>query len=150
MQKCSMLRYSGTAVQGSFLDSLNAKVKVYNGSAFVDAVPASGGGGGGSGTDANTTFRKYIYTTSSATNSVSGKDDEVVTAGNFVEGYQYEIISFGTTNFTAICASANTVGVTSHSNRYRQWYWYSRTHTKLCNPTGTENVEVYVNGNQTS
>ena len=138
--------YSGTAVQGSFFfDSLNAKVKVYNGSAFVDAVPAGGGGGGGSSTDANTTFRKYIYTTSSATNSVSGKDDEVVTAGNFVEGYQYEIISVGTTNFTAIGASANTVGVTFTATGTGSGTG-TAGHVLNYATNGTENVEVFVNG----
>jgi len=138
--------YSGTPAQGSFFfDSLNAKVKVYNGSAFVDAVPASGGGGGGSGTDANTTFRKYIYTTTSATNSVSGKDDVVVTAGNFVEGYQYEIISVGTTDFTAIGASANTVGVTFTATGTGSGTG-TAGHILNYATNGTENVEVYVNG----
>ena len=69
--------YSGTPAQGSFFfDSLNQKLKVYTGSAFVDAVPAGGGGGGGGGeTDANATLVKYTYTITSSTNSVSGSDD---------------------------------------------------------------------------
>jgi len=68
--------YSGTPAQGSFFfDSLNQKLKVYTGSAFVDAVPAGGGGGGGDETDANATFVKYTYTITSSTNSVSGADD---------------------------------------------------------------------------
>jgi hypothetical protein len=68
--------YSGTPAQGSFFfDSLNQKLKVYTGSAFVDAVPAGSGGGGGGETDANATFVKYTYTITSSTNSVSGSDD---------------------------------------------------------------------------
>ena len=138
--------YSGTAVQGSFFfDSLNAKVKVYNGSAFVDAVPAGGGGGGGGATDANTTFRKYIYTTSSATNSVSGKDDEVVTAGNFVEGYQYEIISTGTTNFTSIGAANSNVGTTFTATGTGSGTG-TAGHVLNYATNGTENIEVFVNG----
>jgi len=138
--------YSGTAVQGSFFfDSLNAKVKVYNGSAFVDAVPAGGGGGGGGATDANTTFRKYIYTTSSATNSVSGKDDEVVTAGNFVVGYQYEIISAGTTNFVSIGAANNNVGTTFTATGTGSGTG-TAGHVLNYATNGTENIEVFVNG----
>jgi len=138
--------YSGTPAQGSFFfDSLNAKLKVYNGSAFVDAVPASGGGGGGGGaSDAVATFRKYTFDISSTTNSVSGKDSIVVTAGNFVTGYQYEIISVGTTDFTAIGASGNTVGVTFTATGVG-----SGTGTAghvLNYATSNQNVEVYRNG----
>src|SRR6056300_154860 len=72
--------YSGTPVQGSFFfDSLNQKLKVYTGSAFVDAVPAGSGGGGGEVTDANATFANYTSTISSATNRVSGADDNLET-----------------------------------------------------------------------
>ena len=69
--------YTGTPIQGSFwFDSLNQKTKVYTGSAWVDAVPASsgGGGGGGSATDANATFSKYTYNITSTTSAVSGAD----------------------------------------------------------------------------
>ena len=36
---------------------------------------------------------------------------DTVTAGSFVIGYKYTIVSVGTTNFTLIGASANTVGI---------------------------------------
>ena len=69
--------YSGTPAQGSFFfDSLNQKLKIYTGSAFVDAVPAGGGGGGGGGSsNANATFEKYTYSITGSTNAVSGADD---------------------------------------------------------------------------
>lgn len=67
--------YNGTPVQGSFFfDSLNQKLMVYTGSGFVDAVPAGTGSSGGTVTDANTTFRKYVYITGSDTNAISGLD----------------------------------------------------------------------------
>ena len=79
--------YSGTPVQGSFFfDSLNQKLKVYTGSAFVDAVPAGTGGTSGTETDANTTFRKYSYTTSSSTNAISGADDNSETLTYVTDG----------------------------------------------------------------
>jgi len=138
--------YSGTPVQGSFFfDSLNQKLKVYTGSAFVDAVPAGSGGGGGGATDASATFRKYTYTATSATNSVSGKDDIVVTAGDFVTGYQYEIISVGTTDFTLIGASSNTAGVTFTATDVGSGTG-TAGHVLNYDTSGIENVEVYVNG----
>ena len=138
--------YTGTPAQGSFFfDSLNAKLKVYDGSAFLDAVPAGGGGGGGGSTDANTTFRKYLYTIGSAGNSVSGKDDVIITAGSFVTGFVYIIISAGNTDFTAIGSANNNVGT-----QFTATAAGSGTGTaghKLNYVTnGTENVEVYVNG----
>src|SRR6056300_1634686 len=82
--------YSGTPVQGSFFfDSLNQKLKVYTGSAFVDAVPAGAGGGGGGGeTAANATFRKYTYSITSSTNAVSGADDASETLSYVTDGTQ--------------------------------------------------------------
>ena len=82
--------YSGTPVQGSFFfDSLNQKLKVYTGSAFVDAVPAGAGGGGGGGeTAANATFRKYTYSITSGTNAVSGADDASETLSYVTDGTQ--------------------------------------------------------------
>ncbi len=138
--------YTGTPAQGSFFfDSLNAKLKVYDGSAFLDAVPAGGGGGGGGSTDANTTFRKYLYTIGSVGNAVSGKDDVIVTAGAFVTGYVYIIVSAGNTDFTAIGSANNNVGT-----QFTATGAGSGTGTaghKLNYVTdGTENVEVYVNG----
>ena len=138
--------YSGTPAQGSFFfDSLNQKLKVYTGSAFVDAVPAGGGGGGGSATDANTTFRKYTYTVTSSTNTLTGKDDIVITAGSFITGYQYQIISVGNTDFTAIGASGNTVGVTFTATGAGTGTG-TAGHVLNYVTNGTENVEVYVNG----
>src|SRR6056300_1516514 len=82
--------YSGTPAQGSFFfDSLNQKLKVYTGSAFVDAVPAGAGGGGGGGeTAANATFRKYTYSIASSTNAVSGADDASETLSYVTDGTQ--------------------------------------------------------------
>ena len=139
--------YSGTPAQGSFFfDSLNAKLKVYNGSSFVDAVPAgAGGGGGGGASDATATFRKYNYDITSTTNSVSGKDSVVVTAGAFVIGYQYEILSVGETDFQDIGASADTVGVTFTATGVGSG---TGTAGHILNyvTDGTQNVEVYRNG----
>ena len=104
--------FSGTPAQGHFFfDALNQKLKVYTGSAFVDAVPASGGGGGGSGSsDATATFRKYTYTLTGTTNAISGKEDDEVTTGDFISGRLYEITVVGNTDFTAIGASSNAIG----------------------------------------
>ena len=82
--------YSGTPVQGSFFfDSLGSKLKIYTGSAFVDAVPAgTGGGEGGGETAANATFRKYTYSVTSGTNAVSGADDNAETLSYVTDGTQ--------------------------------------------------------------
>ena len=82
--------YSGTPAQGSFFfDSLNQKLKIYTGSAFVDAVPAGGGGGGGGGSsNANATFEKYTYSITSSTNAVSGADDNSETLSYATGGNQ--------------------------------------------------------------
>ena len=137
-------------VQGQFyFNSLNQKAQIYTGSAFVDLVPSGGGGGGGGGggssTDANATFRKYTYSISSTTNSITGSSDTVVSAGSFIVGYKYTIKTVGTTDFTAIGASANTVGVVftatgagSGSGDAFDTLFYSTG--------GDQNVEVYVNG----
>lgn len=76
------VNYIGTPSQGSFFfDSLNSKLKVYTGSVWVDAVPAGTGttGGDSSTTDANATFDSYLFTVTSATNTISGLDDNGVT-----------------------------------------------------------------------
>ena len=138
--------YSGTPAQGSFFfDSLNAKLKVYDGSAFLDAVPAGGGGGGGGSTDANTTFRKYLYTIGSVGNAVSGKDDVIVTAGSFVTGFVYIIVSAGNTDFTAIGSANNNVG-TQFTATGAGSGTGTASHKLNYVTDGTENVEVYVNG----
>jgi hypothetical protein len=84
------VNYSGTPQQGSFFfDSLNQKLKVYTGTEFVDAVPAgSGGGGGGETTDAVATFEKYTYSIPSATNAISGTDDNGNQLAYVVDGSQ--------------------------------------------------------------
>ena len=140
--------YSGTPIQGSFFfDSLNQKLKVYTGSAFIDAVPAgSGGGGGGGATDANTTFRNYSYTLTGTTSAVSGVDDNELTAGAFIVGHKYTITSVGNTDFTAIGASANIVGVVftatgvgSGTGQAKSTLFYDTT-------SSTTRVVAYVNG----
>ena len=134
-------------VQGQFyFNSLNQKAQIYTGSSFVDLVPSGGGGGGGAGTtDAQATFRKYTYTLTSTTNAISGSSDTVVTAGDFVVGNVYTIKTIGTTDFTAIGASANTVGVeftatgagTGTGDAFDTLYYATG---------GIQNIEVYVNG----
>ena len=140
--------FVGTAAQGHFFfDALNQKLKVYTGSAFVDAVPASGGGGGGSGSsDATATFRKYTYTLASSTNAVSGMEDDIVATTNFISGRKYQITTVGNTDFTAIGAGSNAGGVVFISTgvgggttgRAREVLFYATG--------GTQNIEVYVNG----
>ena len=140
--------FVGTAAQGHFFfDSLNQKLKVYTGSAFVDAVPASGGGGGGSGSsDATATFRKYTYTLTGTTNAISGMEDDIVATTNFISGRKYQITTVGNTDFTAIGASSNAIGVVfvstgvgaGSTGRAREVLFYATG--------GTQNIEVYVNG----
>ena len=140
--------FVGTPAQGHFFfDGLNQKLKVYTGSAFVDAVPASGGGGGGSGSsDATATFRKYTYTLASSTNAVSGMEDDIVATTNFISGRKYQITTVGNTDFTAIGAGSNAGGVVFISTgvgggttgRAREVLFYATG--------GTQNIEVYVNG----
>ena len=137
--------YSGTPIQGSFFfDSLNAKLKVYTGSAFVDAVPASGGGGGGS-TDANSTFRDYSFTLTGTVSSITGVDDHELTAGAFVIGHKYTITAAGNTSFTGIGAANNNVGTVfvatgagSGTGTAKQTLFY--------NTANNTSVAVYVNG----
>ena len=76
--------------QGTFyFDSLNQKMKVYTGSAWIDAVPAgTGGGEGGETTDAVATMEKFQYTIASTTNAVSGSDDNSNTLSYIVDGSQ--------------------------------------------------------------
>ena len=140
--------YSGTPIQGSFFfDSLNQKLKVYTGSAFIDAVPAgSGGGGGGGATDANTTFRNYSYTLTGTTSAVSGADDNEITAGAFIVGHKYTITATGNTNFVTIGAAnsnVNTVftatGVGTGTGTAKQTLFYDTT-------SSATRVVAYVNG----
>jgi hypothetical protein len=140
--------YSGTPIQGSFFfDSLNQKLKVYTGSAFIDAVPAgSGGGGGGGATDANTTFRNYSYTLTGTTSAVSGVDDNELTAGAFIIGHKYTITATGNTNFVTIGAANSNVGtvftatgVGTGTGTAKQTLFYDTT-------SSATRVVAYVNG----
>jgi len=138
--------YTGTPAQGSFFfDSLNSKLKVYTGSAFVDAVPAGGGGGGGGATDANTTFRNHTYDVASTTNALSGKDSITVTAGDFVIGYKYEIISAGNTSFTGIGSADNNVG-TQFTATGAGTGTGTAGHVLNYTTTGNQNIVVFRNG----
>ena len=140
--------FVGTAAQGHFFfDSLNQKLKVYTGSAFVDAVPASGGGGGGSGSsDATATFRKYTYTLTGTTNAISGKEDDEVTTGDFISGRLYEITAVGNTDFTAIGASSNAIGVQFTATDVGGGTTGKAKEVLFYATGGTQNIEVYVNG----
>jgi hypothetical protein len=140
--------FTGTPAQGHFFfDSLNQKLKVYTGSAFVDAVPASGGGGGGSGSsDATATFRKYTYTLAGTTNAISGKEDDEVTTGDFISGRLYEITVVGDTNFTSIGASSNAVGVQFTATGVGGGTTGKAKEVLFYATGGTQNIEVYVNG----
>ena len=140
--------FSGTPAQGHFFfDALNQKLKVYTGSAFVDAVPAGGGGGGGGGSsDATATFRKYTYTLASSTNAISGKEDDEVTTGAFISGRLYEITAVGDTDFTAIGASSNAIGVQFTSTGVGGGTTGKAKEVLFYTTGGTQNIEVYVNG----
>jgi len=140
--------FSGTPAQGHFFfDALNQKLKVYTGSAFVDAVPAGGGGGGGSGSsNATATFRKYTYTLTSSTNAVSGKEDDEVTTTNFISGRKYEITAVGNTDFTAINAGSNAVGVQFIATGVGGGTTGKAKEVLFYATGGTQNIEVYVNG----
>ena len=61
--------------------------------------------------DVYCTATKFGYIVQDADIWKMRKQDEVTTAGSFVVGQSYEIKTVGTTDFTAIGASANTVGV---------------------------------------
>ena len=140
--------FSGTPAQGHFFfDALNQKLKVYTGSAFVDAVPAGGGGGGGSGSsDATATFRKYTYTLTGTTNAISGKEDDEVTTGDFISGRLYEITAVGDTDFTAIGASSNAIGVQFTATDVGGGTTGKAKEVLFYATGGTQNIEVYVNG----
>ena len=140
--------FSGTPAQGHFFfDALNQKLKVYTGSAFVDAVPAGGGGGGGSGSsDATATFRKYTYTLTGTTNAISGMEDDEVTTGDFISGRLYEITAVGDTDFTAIGASSNAIGVQFTATDVGGGTTGKAKEVLFYTTGGTQNIEVYVNG----
>jgi hypothetical protein len=63
----------------------------------------------------NTTSGTNYITCNSTTNLIVGQDivfkAPIFTSGTFTVGKQYQIVSLGTTNFTSIGASSNTVGL---------------------------------------
>jgi len=142
--------YSSTApltpTQGAFyFDSLDQKMKVYTGSAWVDAVPSSGGGGVLVASDAIATLRKYTYTAAGTTNIVSGAEDDAVVATAIIANRLYEITTVGDTDFTLIGASANTIGVSFIATDVGIG---TGTATEVLNYVvdGSQNIEVFVNG----
>lgn len=113
----------------------SAKADVYNASGGAVTINVSGGGdtptireSNGSSTTVNNTVtlavtvldksdngpielaQVAIYRTSDDT-QLMNEDTETVTAGSFVVGVKYRIVSVGTTDFTLIGAASNTVGV---------------------------------------
>lgn len=112
----------------------SAKADVYNASGGSVTINISNGGStptiresNGSSTtvnnsvsltvtvlDSNTnpvpTAQVAIYRTSDDT-ELMNEDTETVTSGSFVVGVKYTIVTVGTTDFTLIGASANTIGV---------------------------------------
>ena len=135
-----------TPSQGYFyFDSLNQKMKVYTGSAWVDAVPSSVGGGA-SASDALATFRKYTYSVTATTNAVSGIEDDIVTTGSFIVGRLYEITTVGDTDFTLIGATANTVGEQFTATDVGDGTTGQAAEVLNYIIDGSQNIEVYVNG----
>ena len=86
-------------------------------------ITALGTGTGGTGTYtvnntqtvSSTTLTGAVFVTTSPyvqnCSSIASGVRETVTAGSFVTGYTYSILSVGTTDFTLIGAASNTVGV---------------------------------------
>jgi hypothetical protein len=133
--------------QGYFyFDSLNQKLRVYTGSAWVDAVPSVGGGGGAGSSDALATFRKYTYSVTTTTNAVSGTEDDIVTTGAFVVGRLYEITTVGDTDFVTIGASADTVGQQFTATDVGDGTTGQAAEVLNYVVDGSQNIEVYVNG----
>ena len=89
----------------------------------------------------------YLATvTCFTTSAVSGVDDNELTAGAFIVGHKYTITSVGNTDFTAIGASGNTVGVVftatgvgSGTGQAKSTLFYDTT-------SSTTRVVAYVNG----
>ena len=145
------VKYQSTAPstpsQGQiYFDSLNQLLMIYTGSSWVQTIPSSSGSGGTSGvTDAVATFQKYTYTLSSTTNAVSGASEQVVDAGDFTIGKSYQIRTVGDTDFTAIGASANTVGTVFVATGVGEGTGDAYTYLAY-STAGAQNVEVFVNG----
>lgn len=74
------------------------------GSVFTAAVKGTGTGDGAA--------TENIFSMESVPTEVVAGSSTTVTAGSFVSGVYYTILTVGTTDFTLIGASANTVGVT--------------------------------------
>ncbi len=119
--------FSGGGAQGS------STADVYNNSGGLVTINVTNGGTTPTirnGTNASTTVNNTVYLTvtvvdstnypvenaqtaiykSSDNTQLMNMDTETVTAGNFVVGTKYIILSVGTTDFTAVGAASNTVG----------------------------------------
>jgi hypothetical protein len=101
-------------------DSINEVSAVVDDTAYARQTIAFGAATLGTGIAASTsaqTFAAVVYGSGAAAYTVThiGILDALgttsVTAGSFVVGQRYTITAVGTTSFTAIGASANTVGV---------------------------------------
>jgi hypothetical protein len=85
---------NGTSAPSFVAPSTSGNVLTSNGTTWTSATPAGGLGVGQTWQDV-----------------LSSRNDTVLTAGSFVIGNIYTIVTVGTTSFTAIGASSNTVGV---------------------------------------
>ena len=129
-----------------WFDNLNLRLKIYDGSNWQDAAPSGGGGSANTATtDANTTFVKYTYLLTGSGTTVSGASDLETSAGAFVVGRKYEIKTVGTTDFTAIGAASNTVGVSFIATGAGSGTGVAYDVLQY-DTSGIENIEVYVNG----
>jgi hypothetical protein len=86
---------NGTSAPSFVAPSTSGNVLTSNGTTWTSSTPLQNGLGQGQ------TWQDVL----------SSRNDTVLTAGSFVIGNIYTIVTVGTTSFTAIGASANTVGV---------------------------------------
>lgn len=91
----SVLLGNGTSALQAIAPSTSGNVLTSDGTTWASSAPAQNGLGQGQ----------------TWTDVTSSRNDTVVTAGSFVIGNIYTIVAVGTTSFTSIGASANTVGV---------------------------------------
>jgi hypothetical protein len=91
----SVLLGNGTSALQAIAPSTSGNVLTSDGTTWASSAPAQNGLGQGQTWQDVTSSRSYA----------------VVTAGSFVIGNIYTIVTVGTTDFTLIGASANTVGV---------------------------------------
>jgi len=103
---------SPIADTGSVVSSSNIKMSAASGTLSV-----SNGGTGASTLKLNNLFlgngtsSPTLIPAGSASNVLTSTTTSTVTAGSFVVGTEYTILTVGTTNFVSIGASASTVGV---------------------------------------